>query len=406
MYNRYAVGLLGIVPTLILSLILTACGGGGDSDGVTSVVNLGISASSNADANSSYSNSKTDIYVPYSSIPRPAGTGTLGDAIAYLDADGDGDTDVFLATGDYLITGEVNSILALNNGAQTFTSSTAEFNGSMPPATHARKSIVSDFNNDTLQDVFVFDHGYDASPFPGSQPKLIMQISAGNFSWSKLTDQTGFHHGGAAADIDNDGDVDIFVGGFEPFFFVNDGAGNFNKTDNRFDNSMTQIFAAELIDVDQDGFVDLLIGGHERDGNGPLIYWGSTTGSYSQGLRTVIPPIQYFGAILDFDAEDIDGDGDRDLIINRTRDGDDGTGKGFYQGRTIQLLVNNGGRNFADMTSTNIDYPGGDVDQWFPWVRAQDIDSDGDIDFAPDDAGRGFGYVNNGSGLFTKTSLP
>lgn len=395
-----------LVVLLSLSLLLSACGGG-DGGGSTPVVNLGISAAVNADANSSYSNSKTDIYIPRSAIPRPAGTGTLSDAVAYLDADGDGDTDVFLATGEYLLEGEVNSILALNDGSQNFTSSTAQFSGgSMPPATHARKTIVSDFNNDSLQDMFVFDHGYDAAPFPGNQPKLIMQNSTGNFSWAKLTAQTGFHHGGAAADIDNDGDTDIFVGGFEPFFFVNDGSGNFVKTDDRFDNSMTQIFAAELIDVDRDGFVDLLIGGHEREGNGPLIYWGSTTGSYSMSLRTVIPPVLYFGAILDFDAEDLDGDGDRDLIINRSRDGDDGAGKGFYQGRTIQLLVNNGGRDFVDMTSTNIDYPGGDADQWFPWVRAQDVDDDGDIDFAPDDAGRGFGYLNDGTGSFTLTSLP
>ena len=379
------------------------CGGGsGDS---VSVVNLGITASADADTNSSYENSKTDIYIQYSSIPKPAGTGNLSDAIAYLDADGDGDTDVFLATGEYLLVGEVNSILALNDGAENFTSSTAEFNNSMPPATHARKSIVSDFNNDGLQDIFVFDHGYDANPFPGSQPKLILQNAVGSFTWSKLTDQTGFHHGGAAADIDNDGDIDIFVGGFDPFFFVNDGNATFTKTDNRFDNSMAKIFAAELIDVDKDGFVDLLIGAHERDGDKTSVYWGSTTGSYSTSSRMVIPAVTYFGAILDFDAEDVDGDGDRDLIVNRTRDGDDGVAKGFYQGRTVQLLLNNGSRSFTDVTATNIDYPGGDADSWFPWIRAQDIDSDGDIDFGPDDAGRGFGYVNDGSGVFSITLL-
>ncbi len=392
---------------IVLSTIIVGCGSSDSDSGsdTTSVVNLGISSSPDADANSSYTNSKTDIYIAYSSLPRPDGTGTLRDAIAYLDADGDGDTDVFLATGEYLLQGEVNSILALNDGADNFTSSTAEFNDNMPPATHARKSIVSDFNNDGLQDIFVFDHGYDATPFPGSQPKLIMQNAIGSFSWEKLTAQTGFHHGGAAADIDNDGDIDIFVGGFDPFFFVNDGDGNFSKVDNRFDNSMDKIFSAELIDVDQDGFVDLLIGAHERDGDKTAIYWGSTTGSYTQNLRTLIPMVTYFGAILDFDAEDIDSDGDRDLIINRTRDGDDGAGKGFYQGRTIQLLVNNGARSFTDSTATNIDNPGADSDQWFPWVRAQDVDNDGDIDFGPDDAGRGFGYLNDGTGIFTLTLL-
>ena len=133
----------------------------------------------------------------------------------------------------------------------------------MPPATHARKTLVADFNGDALMDMFVLDHGFDSSPFPGSDPKLIIQNTAGSFTWSKLTDQTGFHHGGAAADIDNDGDIDVFVGGFEPFFFINDGSAGFTKVDDRFDGSIGKVFAAELIDVDEDGFVDLLLGAHE-----------------------------------------------------------------------------------------------------------------------------------------------
>lgn len=393
--------------TFLLLLIIVGCGssGGGDNSS-TSIVNLNITASENADKDSSYSNSKPTIHVKYSSIifPRPAGTGDLFDAIAYLDADGDGDTDIFLATGEFLSQEEVNSILYINDGAQNFTSSTIEFGNNMPVATHTRKSIVSDFNNDGLKDIFVFDHGFDSFPFPGNQPKLILQNSVGSFTWSKLSDQTGFHHGGSAGDIDNDGDVDIFVGGFDPFFFINDGNANFTKVDNRFDNSIEKIFTAELIDIDQDGFIDLLVGASERDGNNTTIYWGSTSGAYSKKISTIIPATPFFGAVLDFDAEDIDSDGDRDLIINRTRDGDDGLNKGFYEGRTIQLLINNGERLFTDAT-INIDKPGGDSDEWFPWIRAQDIDKDGDIDFFPDDADKGFIYLNNGQGIFTQTPL-
>jgi hypothetical protein len=386
---------------LIVLVAITAC----DSSESVSGGDLGIAPSSNADAGSSYSNSKPDIHIGYSSLPHPPGTGNLSDAVAYLDADGDGDTDVFLATGEYLLQGEVNSVLALNDGAGNFSSSTSHFGGDMPPATHARKSIVSDFDGDGNQDVFVFDHGFDSNPFPGSQPKLILQRAVGSFTWSRQTAQTGFHHGGASADIDNDGDVDVFVGGFAPFFFVNDGSATFDKVDDRFDGSIAKVFSAELIDVDRDGFVDLLVGAHERDGDQTAVYWGSSSGSYGRNLRTVLPTVQTFGAILDFEAEDIDADGDRDLIVNRTRDGDDGAGRGFYQGRTVQVLINGGGRTFIDETSSRVDEPGGDADGWFPWIRAQDMDGDGDIDFGPDDADRGFLYRNDGVGGFTKTAL-
>jgi hypothetical protein len=151
----------------------------------------------------------------------------------------------------------------------------------------------------------------------------------------------------------------------------------------------------------QDGFIDLLVGAHERDGDQTSLYWGNQSGVYTSFARTVIPPVSSFGAVLDFDAEDFDADGDRDLVINRTRDGDDGPGKGFYQGSMVQLLENNGGRSFSDITLTHINYPGGDMNEWFTWIRAQDFDGDGDIDFGTDDTGRGPTYLNDGTGHFT-----
>jgi len=215
-----------------------------------------------------------------------------------------------------------------------------------------------------------------------------------------MTAQTGFHHGGSAADIDNDGDIDLFVGGFSPFFYVNDGTGSFVASDRLFDRSIPKVFTAELIDINEDGFVDLLVGAHERQGDQTSIYWGNQSAIYTEFYRTVIPPVPSFGAVLDFDAEDFDADGDRDLVINRTRDGDDGPGKGFYQGSMVQLLENNGGLSFSDISLTHIDYPGGDSNEWFTWIRAQDFDGDGDIDFGTDDTGRGPTYLNDGTGHF------
>ncbi len=379
---------------VIVGFTLASCSK--DDDSSVKLVNLGISASSDADAGSSYTNAKTDIYINYYNIPSDGNSGSLRDAIAYLDANGDGYTDVFMATGDYLLEGEVNSILALNDGSDAFYWSTAEFNDNMPPATHARKSIVSDFNNDGLQDIFVFDHGYDANPFPGSTPKLIIQDSKGSFSWTKL-EEVGFFHGGASADIDNDGDIDIFVGGHDPFFYINDGLANFTKVEDRYDQSVSKVFIAELIDVDKDGYADLLVGAHEQDGDNTSIYWGSSKGSYSKSLRTIIPEVDGYGTILDFDAEDLDGDGDKDLVVNRTGGGN----SNFYVGRRMQLLIHDGNRNFTDNTS-QIDNPGLDTESWFPWVRLQDIDNDNDIDIFCDNSSIDFVLYNNGNGNFTR----
>jgi len=362
------------------------------------IKDFGLSPSSNADRGSSYTvNKKTNILIDYASLPFPANSGDLRDAISYLDANGDGLTDVFMATGQFLSTGEVNSILAINDGQGGFTSSTIEFNGKMPPATHARKTISGDFNGDKLRDIFVFDTGIDTNPFPGSNPKLIIQNSVGSFTWTKLLDQTGFHHGGASADIDNDGDIDIFVGGFEPFFYINDGNGNFTMVEDRFDRSIQKIFTVELIDVDKDGFVDLLVGAHEQEGDDTSIYWGNATGNYSGNLRTIIPALNNYGTVLDFDAEDIDGDGDRDIVVNRTGGGNNN----FYIGRRVQLVINNGGRTFSDLTS-QIDNPGLDTEGWMRWLRIQDSDGDGDLDIFSDNLSDGFKLLNDGKGNFTR----
>ena len=377
---------------IVLLTILISCSG---SDNETPTIDSGILPVTNADKGSSYTNSKTDVLVNYYNMPSGTNPGDLRDAIAYIDANNDGKTDVFIATGKYLLQGEVNSFLSLNDGADNFTNSTKEFNNSMPPATHARKSIVCDFDNNGFNDIFVFDHGYDASPFPGSNPKLIIQKSAGSFVWSKLP-EIGFFHGGAGADIDNDGDIDVFVGGFDPFFYINDGRGNFTKTTNRFDNSISKVFTAELIDIDKDGFVDLIVGAHEQEGDKTSIYWGNSKGSYSSKLRTIITAFKNYGTVLDFDAEDIDKDGDKDLIINRTGGGNNN----FYIGRKIQLLLNVGDRQFTDVTN-KIDNPGTDSDAWFSWLRAQDVDKDGDVDLFPDNLNFNFKYINDGKGNFT-----
>ena len=359
-----------------------------------------VVAQSEADEGSSYRNARADLWIDYRILQSQG----FNMAIAYIDAEGDGDTDVFLGTGEWLIEDEVDSEMHINNGFGSFSLNQSVFGGSPPPATHARKSLTADFNGDDLNDLLILDHGYDAPPFPGSQPKLIMQDAPGSFSWSKLPD-VGFHHGGAAGDIDQDGDIDIVVADHRPFAYINDGSGNFTRDATRLDASMPTIFTAELIDVDMDGFIDLLVGGHEREGAETTIYWGSSTGSYRASERTVLLAASPFGVVLDIDAEDIDGDGDRDLVLNRTRDGDDGDGLGFYVGRRTQLLIHDGNRGFTNGTG-QIDDPGNDTDIWFPWIRLQDIDADGDIDIVPDDKAVGYVYLNDGLGDFTRTPLP
>ncbi len=123
---------------LTFFVMLSSC----SDDDSSSTVNLGISPASNADAGSLYTiSNQTDILISYSSLPSPTNTGDLRDAITYIDANGDGITDVFMATGQLLSEGEVDCILAINDGQGNFTSSTAEFGGDMPPP-HMQENLL------------------------------------------------------------------------------------------------------------------------------------------------------------------------------------------------------------------------------------------------------------------------
>lgn len=393
MNNRF------LYPFSILALAtMTACGGSGSSGNGG---NGSVSASDNADRGSSYENSKTDILIrTVSDLPLQGYDGQfiLKDAVGYLDANNDGHTDVFVGTGQYLIEDEVPSQLFINNGSGAFELDNSRFEDGAPPATHARKTLVADFNGDSLKDMMILDHGYDAEPFPGSTAKLVLQGPEGEFTWEKLS-PIGFYHGGAAGDFDNDGDIDVFVGNnaeADPFFYINDGTGSFSVDRSRLNINLSHVFTAELIDIDQDGFLDLIAGGNEQQVP-TTVYWGGTSGNYGESRRTRIRPIENYQFVNDFDAEDVDGDGDRDVVINRT--------SSSFAGRAIQVLEQTDSRTFDDVTSQNVDDSAQPNLEFVPWLRVQDVNDDGHRDIFSDDLADDWLYLNDGDGNFSRTSF-
>ena len=98
--------------------------------------------------------------------------------------------------------------------------------------------------------------------------------------------------------------------------------------------------------MDGDVWPDLLLAGHEFEEWPTTIYWGGPTGIYRADRRTVLPGVEVWGIVLDIDAEDLDGDGLREVVLNRTRSDP------FYQGYYIQIIAGLGDRMFADETTS------------------------------------------------------
>lgn len=400
-------GLTGMIRVLwacVFMAGLLSC----DSDFTTPdivLVNLGVSPAASEDLNTSYHKSKTSLVpaINYATALTGYNAALLHDAVAYLDVDGDADVDIFFATGDGTTTPQAAE-LYINDAGFTNQAGTFLVDYSDPPVANiptslnARKALVSDFNEtdgNNLDEIFVLDPGVS-----GASPKMILHhldpdvTTTHYLRYQIYSQQVGSYTTGAAADIDNDGDTDIFIGGSEAFFYINNGFGSFQRVTNRWDNSMAQIDAAELIDIDEDGFVDLIVGADESAGYATSIYWGNSTGTYTSDLVTALPaaPAGYatYTLVLDFEAEDLDADNNKDIVVYRTTAAD--------TDRVVQLIRNNGGRVFTDAT-VQIDNPV--VNNTSRWLRAQDMGGTGaGIDIFPDNAAAAFWFDNDGTGNF------
>jgi hypothetical protein len=332
------------------------------------------------------------------------------------DLNGDGWPDVVSWSGSFQTGNTYELDILLNDGTGHLTLGTSQvFAGTIPSVMEGRELVLADFNGDGRADIFIADQGQDTPEGLGYQNTLVLSAPDGRLvdATSNLPEQSDFSHSATAADIDSDGDIDLFVGNIwgqsdtPPQILVNtDGTGVFAVAAGRLpfpveDNDFGAYTASAFVDVNNDSSPDLILGdaGDDLDGGPDSLVLLNNGSGYFSYLDDAIPakPFALSDIVLDIDAMDIDSDGYLDLILVYTRE--------EYIGRYIQLLINNQDGTFRDETALRLPQSDNN-DPWIIRLDVIDIDGDGheDIMAAPLGGEEPLFHLNNGDGTFR--SLP
>jgi hypothetical protein len=269
----------------------------------------------------------------------------------------------------------------------------------------------SDINDDGSPDLLI--SGINAA---GEKvTKVFVNDGNGNFDNAPKPSFEGYIGGSISLfDIDGDGDEDFLLSGMNSMeitptvfnddirLYRNNGNGLFKEV---YDNPFIELIhsTSTHADVDADGDLDLFITGEHPSESGTFtsivggLYINDGTGHFSEKQGWELDWMVCCGAV---EFEDVDNDGDPDLMITGNLDGY------FPSGEKIaKLLINDGEGNFAE--AMNTPFQGLDRSS----LAFADMDNDGDQDLLLTGRSEGnnqqdslacFLYFNNGDGTFSE----
>ncbi|MFQ5639331.1 MAG: FG-GAP-like repeat-containing protein [bacterium] len=250
--------------------------------------------------------------------------------------------------------------------------------------------LIADLNNDGDEDLFITAHQGSNLYFENEKHSSFTDKTAA----ANLFDENHRWNMAAAGDVDNDGDLDVFVTReySSNVLYVNNGFGRFKEVTKRAHlQSKRGGMGCVFGDIDGDGDTDLFVANwrtqnrlYRNDsvpGSSTIPVFTDVSDSAGVGLNAVKRSSSaMFG--------DVDNDNDLDLfVVNRSESG--------------RLYVNDGAGVFEDVTiesglfKQNVFCEGG---VFF------DADNDGDLDLAVSCKRQGLFYRNTGRGQFIEES--
>lgn len=312
--------------------------------------------------------------------------------LSFCDVDGDGDLDIAFADGQgYSSAGApLRAKLYINDGGGVFSD---ESDARIPALGWFRGVEFGDIDRDGDWDM-VLANDFNRLP-------VLLENDGNGF----FTDVSGRLPGiplssarAQFADVDGDGDLDLafchsgtsnrFGSNGRPQLYLNDGTGSF--TDATATNTPDAIVRDQqdilFFDMDLDLDLDLHVGSRSTNNGGSQL-WRNDGGIFTR-VNNALPTD---GSTYSYDAGDVDGDGDLDLL---------GANSGASN-RELLLLNDGDGTSWTDVSSNIITNPTADDND----SKFIDFDMDGDLDFVIATLGANTErfYRNNGNGSYIQT---
>jgi enediyne biosynthesis protein E4 len=342
----------------------------------------------------------------FTDVTLQAGVGFQGWSMGVCigDYNGDGYPDLY-------VTNLGGNVLYRNNGDGTFTDVTRQ--AGVECGRFSTGAAFADYDGDGFLDLFVanyveFDltkppkkgefcdyHGLRVACGPrglkGAPDFLYRNNGDGTFTdvseAAGVSDQKGYYGLGVAwSDIDNDGDLDLFVANdMTPnYLYLNDGKGRFKEVGFvagvavAADSQVQAGMGVDVADYDSDGLLDIFVTHFSKEYN--TLYRNLGKGmfrddSYEVGLA--LPSLPYLGWGTKF--FDVDCDGDLDVFV--------ANGHVYPQVESVkmeehysqrnQLFINLGTGKFQELKSGGT---GLGVVKCSRGAAFGDLDNDGDVD--------------------------
>ncbi|HET6228160.1 MAG TPA: CRTAC1 family protein [Bacteroidia bacterium] len=281
------------------------------------------------------------------------------DGATFADVDNDGDLDGFVVNWY-----NVNNLFYVNDGKGRFQKiNDGDF---VNDSGYSETAAFADYDNDGFVDLYVTNS-------EGRKNNFLYQ-NRKNATFYKLSEaiptlDTNYSRCANWCDIDNDGDVDLFVTNENKQnenLYRNDGNGNFTKlTTGALLNDAGNTTSASWADIDNDGDLDVFL---TNDGGYNSLFKNEGAFTFTKILKDTVAttPAHSFSSAWG----DIDNDGDVDLVVTNS-----------FSGKTRlvnYLYVNDGKGNFTrnseDVVATD--------SSWSYGCAFGDYDNDGFQDLA------------------------